>query len=165
VRNASVLATLAAVGALFLFAPRANASTNLAANLIRETEDLSLTPYQDSGGNWHIGYGRLLGSKPDYDRITRQQAERWLIEDLKDDRTTVLNNVAVDLTPKQTAALTSLVYNIGPTAFRNSTLLRKLNEGNLPGAAQEFDRWIYVKGTPSSGLATRREAEKRLFTS
>ena len=29
------------------------------------------------------------------------------------------------------------------TAFTSSTLVQMLNAGNIPGAANEFDRWIY----------------------
>lgn len=163
-KGAGVLATLAAVGALMLFASRADAGSNLAANLIRETERLQLTPYQDDGGTWHIGYGRSFGdTRPAVESITRETAERWLQEDMATARRAVDDLVTVSLNEKQKAALISFVYNLGRGAFANSTLLRKLNAGDYSGAAAEFSRWIHVAGTPSSGLATRREAERRLF--
>ena len=63
----------------------------------------------------------------------------------------------------QKAALTSLIYNIGPTAFKNSTLLEKLNKGDIKGAADEFDVWIKYKGEDDKGLINRRAREKKEF--
>jgi len=163
--NAATIATLAAVGALFLFAPRAKAGTGMAERLIKRTESLSLTPYQDEGGTWHAGYGHKLNGKPDFARISRSQAEQWLQQDMQAAALSVDNLVDVELTPNQRAALISFVYNLGGNAFKNSTLLKKLNNGDFSGAAGEFSRWIYVDGNRSRGLMTRREAEKRVFLS
>lgn len=65
-------------------------------------------------------------------------------------------------------AFLSLSYNIGPTAFCNSTLVKKLNSGDYGGACNEIRRWTYFNGRDCSlpgsgcaGLAKRREAEHR----
>lgn len=47
--------------------------------------------------------------------------------------------------------------------FKNSTLLKKLNNNDFEGAAKEFDKWIYDNGVKSNGLKNRREEEKKLF--
>jgi lysozyme len=60
-------------------------------------------------------------------------------------------------------ALTSFTYNEGPNNLASSTLLKKLNQGDYDGAANEFPRWIYAGGKPSEGLRTRRLAEQALF--
>lgn len=68
-------------------------------------------------------------------------------------------------------AFLSLSYNIGPTAFCNSTLVKKLNAGDYAGACNEIRRWTYFNGRdcarPGSGcagLAKRREAERAQCT-
>ena len=75
----------------------------------------------------------------------------------------ILENVQTNLTSDQLAALTSLVYNIGIAAFKGSTLLKKLNAGDLDGAAEEFARWDKVKGVTLTGLKNRRAKEKAIF--
>lgn len=160
----NTLAILSAIGALFIFAPRANASANAKAErLIKTTEKLSLKPYQDEGGTWHAGWGHKLPSKPSFTQVSKSVAERWLREDIGAATLTVENLVQVPLNANQKAALVSFVYNVGGNAFKDSTLLAKLNTGDYEGAAAEFKKWVYVKGNRSTGLMTRREAEKRVF--
>jgi lysozyme len=164
VKPSTAIAIFGGIGALLMLGS-ARAATSRAARLIRETESLSLTPYTDEGGTWHIGYGHKLDSRPPSDmRITERQAERLLREDLSKAANAVDRLVSVNLTPNQRAALISFTYNLGTGALERSTLLDKLNAGNYSGAASEFERWIHVDGRPNRGLRTRREAEKRIFT-
>lgn len=60
------------------------------------------------------------------------------------------------------AALGSFVYNVGQGAFAKSTLLRKLNAGDVPGACAELKRWVYAGGKVLGGLVKRRNAEYKL---
>ena len=60
------------------------------------------------------------------------------------------------------AALASFVYNVGPQPFLKSTLLRKLNAGDVVGACNQLTRFVYAKGKKLNGLVRRREAEKKL---
>lgn len=60
------------------------------------------------------------------------------------------------------AALGSFVYNVGAGAFERSTLLRKLNAGDVAGACSELSRWVYAKGRQLAGLVKRRAAEREL---
>lgn len=71
--------------------------------------------------------------------------------------------VKVPLTQNQYDALVSLVFNIGRGSFARSSLLKKLNAGDMTGAAQEFPRWVYAKGKKLPGLITRRNDEMELF--
>lgn len=41
--------------------------------------------------------------------------------------------------------------------------MAKLNQGNIEGAANEFDDWNLVNGVPNQGLKNRRADEKELF--
>jgi lysozyme len=76
--------------------------------------------------------------------------------------------VKVDLTQGHFDALVSLVYNAGSGAFANSKMLRKLNAGDVNGAATEFDDWNKItnkdgKPEPDKGLTARRRREKTIF--
>ena len=71
--------------------------------------------------------------------------------------------VNVPLTQGQFDALVSLVFNIGAGQLQRSTLLRKLNAGDLAEAAEEFLRWNKSSGKVAEGLRRRRVAEMRVF--
>ena len=60
------------------------------------------------------------------------------------------------------AALASFVYNVGEGNFARSTLLRKLNQGDLRGACHELSRWVYAGGRKLNGLVSRRATEREL---
>ena len=57
----------------------------------------------------------------------------------------------------------SFVFNIGPTAFRKSTLLRLLNEGKPEEVPAQLKRWNKAGGKTVQGLINRREAESGLW--
>lgn len=61
------------------------------------------------------------------------------------------------------AAMTSLAYNVGVEAFRNSTLLRLYRAGDIAGAAEQFLRWNKAQGQVMPGLDKRRAHERALF--
>lgn len=71
--------------------------------------------------------------------------------------------VKVPINQNEFDALVSFVYNVGIGAWRESTLLRKLNSNARAQAANEFERWVYAGGRKLAGLENRREAERKLF--
>ena len=130
--------------------------------LIKEFEGCKLTAYLDSVGVPTIGYGHTKGVKIGL-RCTQEEADAWLLEDLKDAETCVNGAVTVPLTQNEFDALVSFVFNFGCTKFRCSTLLRKLLDSDYDGAALEFRRWDRAGGQVLAGLTRRRAAEERLF--
>ena len=68
----------------------------------------------------------------------------------------------VELPEPTRAALASFVYNVGAGNFARSTLLRKLNQGDLRGACHELSRWVYAGGKRLNGLVSRRATEKEI---
>ena len=70
--------------------------------------------------------------------------------------------VRVPVNENQFAALVSFTYNIGAGSLSRSTLLRKLNDGDYAGAADEFPRWNKAGGRVLNGLVRRRAAEREL---
>lgn len=69
------------------------------------------------------------------------------------------------LTPNQSDAVTSLVFNIGTGNFCKSTLAKKLAARDYAGAAKEFPKWKFAGGKVLPGLVTRRAKEQELFLS
>lgn len=67
------------------------------------------------------------------------------------------------VTDNQFGACLSLAYNIGYGAFSNSTLLKKLNAGDIAGAADQFLAWNKSAGQFLQGLLNRRKDERNLF--
>ena len=74
--------------------------------------------------------------------------------------------VTAELPPARKAALVSFAYNIGVSAFCGSTLVRKLNSGDVYGACNELPRWknatrLGVR-VELPGLVKRRQQERQL---
>lgn len=135
--------------------------------MIRQFEGLKLESYLCPAGVWTIGYGHTKGVKPGQ-TITIEQAERLLADDIAVAQI-ALKHVQVYLNDHQKEALTSFIFNVGATAFKNSTLLKKLNSGDYAGAAACFEDWCKTKNkttgvvTVVKGLQERRKAERKLF--
>ena len=136
--------------------------------IIREFEGFRSTAYRDTGGVWTIGFGTIRypnGVKVKQgDACTRAQAELWLKNDCKWVDVCLDKYIKVKVSQNQFDALASFVYNIGETAFVKSTMLKTINTGDLVGATNQFDRWVYDNGRKIEGLANRRAQEKALFS-
>lgn len=135
---------------------------------IKKHEGYRSKAYKDSAGIWTIGYGsiRLNGRAVKHDDVvTEHQAMNQMIQDLETFEHAVNEHVTVYLTQRQYTALVSLTYNIGQNAFRNSTLLKKLNQSNYHDAANELLRWNRAGGKVVQGLVNRRKDENALFLS
>ncbi|WP_455475697.1 lysozyme [Bartonella sp. B17] len=135
--------------------------------LIKQWEGLRLQSYQDAIGVWTIGYGHTNAAGEPLVRkgmsITEKVAEDILFQDLKQFEKVVEQAVVVPLTDEQFAALVSFCYNVGTTAFCNSTLLRKLNKGDYEAVPFELQRWTKAGGKRLQGLVNRRAAEAGLW--
>jgi lysozyme len=134
---------------------------------IKRWEGLRLTAYPDPGSAtgepWTIGYGH---TGPDVSKgltITAVQAEQWLVEDLDEAEAAVDDLVKVALNDNQRGALVSFVFNVGAKAFEESTLLRKLNDGEYSSVPSQFMRWVHNDKVRMPGLVKRRQAEGALW--
>jgi len=134
---------------------------------VRGTSGLHI-PYKDSADLWTIGYGHLIKENEDFgEGIPDDQADALLAHDVKVAENVINANVKVPLTQNEFDALVMFTFNVGNNAFKNSTLLRKLNAGDKQGAADELLRWtkITLNGEKinSAGLAYRRDVERDYF--
>ena len=130
--------------------------------LIKKWEGLRLEAYLDGGGVPTIGWGHTKGVKMG-DKITLEQAQAFFDEDYNEAAFAVLANVNVPLNENQLGALICFVYNVGMGAFKQSTLLRLLNEGKYIEASNQFPRWNKDNGQVVTGLTNRRLEEKAVF--
>jgi lysozyme len=136
--------------------------SNNGVELIKSFEGLELDAYVCAAGVLTIGYGHTGGVKAG-DRITEDEAEALLRKDLRRFERAVEAQIEVPLDQSQFDALVSFTFNLGPHALKQSTLRRKLNQGDYSGAAEEFQRWVYAGGKRLKGLERRRKAESDLF--
>ncbi len=136
-------------------------------DLICGFEGLRLKAYDDGVGVWTIGFGTTI--YPNGIRVkkgdicTEAQAKAYMAYDLKKFESTVNSAVTVPLNQNQFDALVSLAYNIGIGAFSKSTLVKKLNAGDIRGAVEQFDVWVNAGGKRMQGLVNRRAKEKEVF--
>jgi lysozyme len=148
--------------------PEMTLTSDSGIDFIKKHEGLRLTTYKDTAGHDTIGYGRTKNI-PKTGKITKEEAEQMLIEDIEAHEQEVRNAVKVPLTQEQFDALSSFTFNVGGPALRRSALLKKLNAGDYEGAADEFVKWnkerIKGKLQPNRGLTKRRQAERELFLS
>ncbi len=136
-------------------------------DLICDFEGKRLVAYDDGVGVWTIGFGTTIypnGIKVKKgDTCTEAQAKSYMAHDLKKFEQAVNGAVNIPLNQNQFDALVSLAYNIGTGAFNKSTLVKKLNAGDIRGAADQFDVWVNAGGKRMQGLVNRRAKEKEVF--
>jgi GH24 family phage-related lysozyme (muramidase) len=143
---------------------------------------VNLDAYLDPVGIWTIGWGHAITYQGVFLRgpqnkgiaralypggITIEQAEMLLRGELVSFARDVLRLATVPLDDGQFAALVSFAFNCGSGNLASSTLLRKLNQGDYAGAADQFLRWNKARRNgvlvELPGLTRRRRAERALF--
>lgn len=129
-------------------------------DLIRTFEGLELEAYLCPAGIPTIGYGHTRGVKLGQ-TITRQLADALLEQDIDEVAALVSRIIQVQLTQGQFDAVASFAFNC--EHWIGSTLVRKVNQGDFAGAAQEFPKWNHAGGKVLDGLTRRRTAEQLLF--
>lgn len=128
--------------------------------------DANGNPVHD--GKWTIGFGCTEGI---YEGLiwTRAQADEAFRRELAKHEAAVMQLATVSLAQPQFDALVSLSYNIGTgigstkAGLANSSVLRRLNAGDVDGAAANFALYKYSKGIVVPGLVRRRAAEAGMF--
>ena len=130
-------------------------------DFITKEEGARNKAYKDSKGLWTIGVGHLI--KADEQNLitatlTDEQVEDLLRSDLKWCSEAVETSVKVPLQQHQFDALYSLCFNIGGTAFKNSTVVKRINAGDMNGAAAAIEMW-----NKPDVLINRRKRERALF--
>lgn len=134
-------------------------------SVIKQFESLRLATYKDSVGIPTIGWGHTGPEVKMGQKITQEEAVRLLRADVARFEKAVGRVVRVVLNQNQFDALVSFSFNVGSKALEDSTLLKRLNAGDVQGAADQFPRWNKAGGEVLAGLTRRRAAERSLFLS
>ncbi|HCT6008137.1 TPA: lysozyme [Klebsiella pneumoniae] len=118
--------------------------------------------YQDVVGVWTVCDGHTGTDIRHGHRYTDRECGSLLKADLQKVASAIDPLIKVRIPDPTRAALYSFTYNVGSGAFASSTLLKKLNAGDVPGACKELQRWTYAGGKQWKGLITRREIEREV---
>lgn len=130
--------------------------------LIMGFEGFRPTPYYCFGGVLTIGYGTTSGITSNM-RVTHDEAVKLLMADVSNIDRFLNKEILIPLNQNQHDALVSFIYNIGERRFKESTMLKLLNEGKIEDASMQFTKWSFVRKVWNRGLYRRRVAEKALF--
>lgn len=118
-----------------------------------------------AGDKWTIGYGfTQVGGSPvqEGDTLSQSDADQ-ILENLVN---SFGEHLSVDglenlITQNQFDAALSLSYNIGLSAFKNSSTGRMFYSGS--NISERFLLWNEFEGKPNQGLTNRRIKEKRIY--
>ena len=120
--------------------------------------------YKCIGGKNTIGWGHVIKPLEQIEQpITLSKAEELLHNDVKWAEEAVNNYVKTTINQNQFDALVCLVFNIGATNFKASTMLKLLNNGLLDKVPVQFMRWVFAGKVRLKGLENRRFAEINLW--
>ena len=127
-------------------------------DLIKSFEGLHLTAYKDTAGVLTIGYGHTKGLSEGM-KITKDQAEAYLLEDLKAAESAVIKK-PYEWNQNEFDALVSFTFNCGSGNLTKLVKSGKRTKEEISDALLLYNK---AGGKELAGLARRRQAEKDLF--
>lgn len=137
--------------------------------LLVRFEGMYLRPYLCPAGVWTIGLGstRYLDGRPVQPTdppITPEHAYMLAVAQIRAEYLPAVLQLCPGAdTFDRVAALVDFAYNLGVGALRSSTLRRRVNAGDWPGASRELRRWSRGGGRVLRGLVLRRAAEAAML--
>ena len=133
--------------------------------LIKQFESCKLFAYKaDKSEKYYtIGWGHYGPDVKKDMKISKETAEKLFRNDIKYFETSVNSCLKVKVTQSMFNALVSFTYNVGFSAFKNSTLLKYVNKKQFTKASKEFKKWNKCGGKVLKGLVKRRLLEKIEF--
>ena len=133
--------------------------------LIKKFESCKLTAYKaDKSEKYYtIGWGHYGADVKKGMKIREVTAEKLFDNDIKYFENCVNSCLKVKVTQSMFNALVSFTYNVGFSAFKNSTLLKYVNKKQFTKASKEFKKWNKCGGKVLNGLVKRRLLEKTEF--
>lgn len=126
-------------------------------------------PDPGTGGKpWTIGWGSTTDERGEPIEPgtvwTKARADARFVQHLREFEKEVRAAIGnAPTTQNQFDAMVSLAYNIGSSAFRSSTLLKRHKAGEYGAAREQFKRWNRAGGRVMRGLTRRRQAEAKLY--
>jgi lysozyme len=149
--------------------------SEIGIDLIKSFEGLQLKKYICPAGKETIGYGHAIKSGENIpNSITEKKAEELLRQDLQTinaEMNILLAKILPELTQNMYDAMSSLIYNVGITAFKGricpTKCLQALIKKDFSAASTEmFSKekgYCKCRGKIMKGLVDRRERERQLF--
>jgi len=134
----------------------------LTAPLVMRWEGNQNRPYIDPTGTLTVCYGHTGPDIIEDKTYTKAECETLRDADIAAANAIVNRCLPMPKLVQIEAALTSATFNIGPSVVCGSTLQRKAQANDWPGACAELDRWRYSKGRELRGLTLRRADERAL---
>lgn len=118
----------------------------------------------DDGNNAAtIGYGHKIKPEENFGQINEQQADALFKVDVANAEKLIKKYIKVNVTQTQFDALVSFAYSVTPQTFKNSKLVRDINNGDFESAAHDFAFYNNVDGEIQEKLILRRQHEARLY--
>lgn len=140
-----------------------SALVGIVLTIVPAFEGLRLYAYRDPVGIPTICFGETKGVRLGMKK-TRAECNGMLLESLRRHEAGMLRCLRRpgDLRDETYGAVLSWTYNVGVGAACKSTLMRKLNAGDVRGACNELSKWDKAKGRRLPGLTKRRAEERAL---
>lgn len=151
-----------------------------ALDFLKKEEGKRLQAYQDSKGQWTIGYGisfypcncvingrQVKAQEPvkEGDKIDDVKAEELLFQYLKkycwQDVEDIATALKTELNNYQIASILSVSYNVCNPKFKNSKCKQFIMKNDIENACKQWDWGIKDKNNP--GLKKRRNKEIQFF--
>lgn len=133
-------------------------ASSVALGSIALHEGFRAKAYRDPVGIPTIGYGETKGVKMG-DVTTPKKAMEQLRISADEHGQGMARCIKVPVSQNEYDAYLGFTYNVGVGAFCRSTLVKKLNSGDYPGACKELLKWNKAGGRVLPGLTKRREEE------
>ena len=131
-------------------------------NLLKKFEGCKLKAYRCPANVCTIGYGHTSAAGApqvaDGMIITQADADAILNRDIVKYEIAVMDLVKVKLTQNQFDVLVDFAYNAGVGNLKSSTMLKKVNAGDLDAVPAELMKWTKGGGKVLPGLVRRRQA-------
>jgi|KBSSwiStaDraftv2_1062776.scaffolds.fasta_scaffold31603_8 GH24 family phage-related lysozyme (muramidase) len=151
--------------------------SNQGEQILMDMEGFIEKPTPDLGGHPTIGYGHKIKPGEKFNTITKGTGILILQDDVKPLEDVLNGYIPIKLTQNQFDALIVFMFNIGQTAFLNSTVFSDIKLGHFETATIPWERWINIskyetdpktgekkrKLVPVKGLINRRKREIELF--
>lgn len=110
----------------------------IAAAVIPSLEGVEHKPYQDVVGVWTVCYGHTGADIIKSKTYTEAECQALLNKDLRKFANQIDPLIKRPIPDTTRAALYSFAYNVGAGAFRQSTLLKKINSGDTAGHVTSY---------------------------
>lgn len=163
--QAAVCSVASVLAIVFNMDPGLSVSENGLRHIANE-EGCRLKAYRCSADRWTAGLGHTQNITP-HTRLTLHQAADYFVRDVSEAERVVKSHITQRPNQGEYDMMVSFVFNLGAGNFVRSTLLRKFNQGDRPGACNEYPRWVYVnkkdcrlEENRCAGIPKRRAKER-----